>query len=159
MVRCRPPPAFQPCPGRRRQYESFKDPQSNRTSYGGETLESQHAAKLRRLVVALQAPAFLPSCHPSQPDPTPSGMNSEQHAAVSRVLAAEDYTLVLGMPGSGKTTTIVSMVQALVAQGKRVLLTSYTNRQAGSRQWFEGWGWRELGCAAFAAFAGFRVHF
>lgn len=68
-------------------------------------------------------------------------MNSEQHAAVSRVLAAEDYTLVLGMPGSGKTTTIVSMVQALVAQGKRVLLTSYTNRQAGSRQWW-WWWWR-----------------
>ncbi len=33
-------------------------------------------------------------------------MNSEQHEAVHRVLAVKDYTLVLGMPGAGKTTTI-----------------------------------------------------
>ncbi len=44
-----------------------------------------------------------------------------------RVLAAEDYTLVLGMPGSGKTSTVISAVQALVAAGRSVLLTAYTN--------------------------------
>ena len=35
--------------------------------------------------------------------------------------------LVLGMPGSGKTSTVVSAVQALVAAGRSVLLTAYTN--------------------------------
>mgnify|MGYP002380476581 CR=1 FL=1 len=39
-------------------------------------------------------------------DPTPAGMNHEQHEAVHRVLAAKDYVLVQGMPGAGKTTTI-----------------------------------------------------
>ena len=46
---------------------------------------------------------------------------------VCRILAAEDYTLVLGMPGSGKTSTVVSAVQALMAAGRSVLLTAYTN--------------------------------
>ena len=34
---------------------------------------------------------------------------------------------MLGMPGTGKTTTIASLVQVLVARGCSVLLTSYTN--------------------------------
>jgi superfamily I DNA/RNA helicase len=40
---------------------------------------------------------------------------------------ARDYALVLGMPGTGKTTTIAHIIQALVSQGKSVLLTSYTH--------------------------------
>lgn len=31
------------------------------------------------------------------------------------------------MPGTGKTSTIVQAIKGLVAQGKRVLLSSYTN--------------------------------
>ena len=40
---------------------------------------------------------------------------------------AKDYLLILGMPGSGKTTTIAHIVKTLVARGKTVLLTSYTH--------------------------------
>lgn len=43
------------------------------------------------------------------------------------VYAARDYALVLGMPGTGKTTTIAHIIRALVSQGKSVLLTSYTH--------------------------------
>lgn len=46
---------------------------------------------------------------------------------IYQVLAAEDYTLILGMPGTGKTTTIAHLVQVAVAEGKTVLLTSYTH--------------------------------
>ena len=42
-------------------------------------------------------------------------------------MSAKDYALVLGMPGTGKTTTIAHIIRALVAQGKSVLLTSYTH--------------------------------
>src|SRR5579859_7474664 len=43
------------------------------------------------------------------------------------LLTAEDYALVLGMPGTGKTTTIAHIIRALVDNGKSVLLTSYTH--------------------------------
>ncbi len=44
-----------------------------------------------------------------------------------QILAARDYALILGMPGTGKTSTIVHAVNALLARGASVLLTSYTN--------------------------------
>ena len=44
-----------------------------------------------------------------------------------QVLRSEDYTLILGMPGTGKTTTISSLVRLLVTLGRTVLLTSYTH--------------------------------
>lgn len=47
--------------------------------------------------------------------------------AVSQVLFCRDYSLILGMPGTGKTTTIACLVRTLVARGNTVLLTSYTH--------------------------------
>ncbi len=43
------------------------------------------------------------------------------------MLSTPDYTLILGMPGTGKTSTIVQAIKGLLAQGRSVLLTSYTN--------------------------------
>ena len=54
-------------------------------------------------------------------------LNAGQRHAASRVLAARDYALVLGMPGTGKTTLVAAMTRALVARGQRVLLTAYTH--------------------------------
>ncbi len=56
-----------------------------------------------------------------------SAMNSDQRQAVEKVMQAEDYALVLGMPGTGKTTTIAHIIRCLVRAGKSVLLTSYTH--------------------------------
>lgn len=53
--------------------------------------------------------------------------NDEQRAAVARALTAQDYTLVLGMPGTGKSTTLAALVRLLAAAGQSVLLCSYTH--------------------------------
>lgn len=44
-----------------------------------------------------------------------------------QILTAKDYALILGMPGTGKTSTMVYAVKALLMRGASVLLTSYTN--------------------------------
>jgi DNA replication ATP-dependent helicase Dna2 len=54
-------------------------------------------------------------------------LNSDQRKAIKKVLTAEDYALILGCPGAGKTHTISCLVRALVSLGKSVLLTSYTH--------------------------------
>ena len=54
-------------------------------------------------------------------------LNSDQKAAVLKVIAAEDFALIQGLPGTGKSATIVFLTRLLVARGKRVLLTSYTH--------------------------------
>lgn len=40
---------------------------------------------------------------------------------------SKDYTIIQGMPGTGKTSVISFACRLLVAHGKRVLITSYTN--------------------------------
>eukprot|EP00957_Ditylum_brightwellii_P201128 15324182-Ditylum_brightwellii.AAC.1 len=54
-------------------------------------------------------------------------LNPDQRAAVAKVICAKDYTLIQGLPGTGKTSTIAYVVRLLVARGKRVLITSYTH--------------------------------
>eukprot|EP01083_Nonionella_stella_P277847 944715_1 len=86
--------------------------------------------KLRQLVVDLVAPTFLASPGPKLPDDLLKEfqeLNVDQQRAIEKVLCAKDYALVLGMPGTGKSTTIVFMVRVMVALGMRVLLTSYTH--------------------------------
>lgn len=43
------------------------------------------------------------------------------------MVGAQGYSLVQGMPGSGKSSTLAAGVRALLAAGRSVLLTSYTN--------------------------------
>lgn len=85
------------------------------------------ARDLRSLIVGGRAPAFAPVSNTSLPESSQMSMNSDQKAAVSKVMSSKDYALVLGMPGTGKTTTIAHIIRTLVAKGKSVLLTSYTH--------------------------------
>ena len=84
---------------------------------------------LRKLIVENVAPTFKPtaSAYTITDPSSQASLNVDQKAAIEKVMSAKDYALVLGMPGTGKTTTIAHIIRALVAQGKSVLLTSYTH--------------------------------
>eukprot|EP00045_Choanoeca_perplexa_P016079 m.212409 g.212409 ORF g.212409 m.212409 type:complete len:1320 (-) comp17161_c0_seq2:6-3965(-) len=82
----------------------------------------------RALVVDLAKPVFRPQLQPElQVEIDALPLNSGQKGAISHVLCAQDYALVQGMPGTGKTTVISQLVQLLVSRGKRVLLSAYTH--------------------------------
>ncbi|RHY67601.1 hypothetical protein DYB34_010711 [Aphanomyces astaci] len=56
-----------------------------------------------------------------------STMNTDQQKAIEQMLNAKDYSLILGMPGTGKTTAITMAVRMLRYLGLSVLVTSYTH--------------------------------
>lgn len=87
------------------------------------------AQALRRLIVEGAAPSFRPAATPHvfANSTSQTSLNVDQERAIEKVMSAKDYALVLGMPGTGKTTTIAHIIRALAAQGKSVLLTSYTH--------------------------------
>lgn len=84
------------------------------------------AGQLRKLIVE-EAPPEFKNKVPQLSGLDKAGLNVDQKQAINKVMSAQDYALVLGMPGTGKTTTIAHILRALVAQGKSVLLTSYTH--------------------------------
>lgn len=86
-------------------------------------------AALRRRVVHQEVPRWI-----SLPESTcalvtrfTGTCNSDQLAAIQKTLSAQDYALVLGMPGTGKSTTIAALVRILVSLGQSVLLCSHTH--------------------------------
>jgi DNA replication ATP-dependent helicase Dna2 len=87
------------------------------------------AHKLRQLIVENKAPEFkITSTGYTLSGPaSQQNLNVDQQRALEKVMSAKDYALVLGMPGTGKTTTIAHIIRALVSQGKSVLLASYTH--------------------------------
>ena len=72
-------------------------------------------------------PPCYAGCHPLHLLQEYKRLNSGQQNVVKKVIASLDYTLLLGMPGSGKTSTLSFVIRTLVARGEQVLITSYTN--------------------------------
>ncbi|KAF9479182.1 Dna2-domain-containing protein [Pholiota conissans] len=84
--------------------------------------------KRLQLVVDLKKPRFEDSkSKVTKSNSIHKHLNPSQLNAMDRVLRAEDYALILGMPGTGKTTVVAALIRELVARGKTVLLSSYTH--------------------------------
>ncbi|KAI8382329.1 DNA replication factor Dna2-domain-containing protein, partial [Blakeslea trispora] len=86
--------------------------------------DDNSSERLRELIVDLKKPEFTTAVpHIS----ASSKMNPDQRNALRRVLQAKDYALILGMPGTGKTTTTAEIVSYLVQMNKSVLVSAYTH--------------------------------
>ncbi|GAA4464481.1 AAA domain-containing protein [Nemorincola caseinilytica] len=77
-----------------------------------------------RILTGQIAPTFntsLPPYHHTR-------LNPSQQAAVNNILQAQELAIVHGPPGTGKTTTLVQAINALIAQGApRILVTAPSN--------------------------------
>ncbi len=54
-------------------------------------------------------------------------LNESQNEAVHKILHSQDYVIVHGPPGTGKTTTLVHAIKELVNLGKKILVTAASN--------------------------------
>ena len=91
---------------------------------------SEAAGRLREAIVDLVLPDTLPGLGrevATEGKKVMMALNRVQQKAIFRTLMCKRYGLVRGMPGSGKTTTIVAMVRLMVRLGFKVLLVAYTN--------------------------------
>lgn len=56
-----------------------------------------------------------------------SELNPIQRSAVLKALTVNEYLLLKGLPGTGKTQTLTAIIRLYVMMGKTVLITSHTN--------------------------------
>ena len=54
-------------------------------------------------------------------------LNPDQSLALKKALSCDKYSLIRGMPGTGKTQVITELIHALVSNNKKILITSFTH--------------------------------
>ncbi len=60
--------------------------------------------------------------------PPRADFNAEQNLAIERAMQMQDYLLIHGPPGTGKTSVIVEIVKRLNQRGQRIMLAAFTNQ-------------------------------
>ncbi|WP_374165583.1 AAA domain-containing protein [Arcticibacter sp. MXS-1] len=83
-----------------------------------ELSEDQKQGHLIRVLTGQEQPAFKSLSG----DQSFNNLNASQQDALHRILAAEDLAIVHGPPGTGKTTTLISAITALLQEGEKQIL-------------------------------------
>jgi ATP-dependent RNA/DNA helicase IGHMBP2 len=87
--------------------------------------EKKEEGALVRVLTGQQAASFHQTAEPMA---AAAGLNASQQTAVNKILAANELAIVHGPPGTGKTTTLVQAIKALVRRdGERVLVVAPSN--------------------------------
>ncbi|KAA8497789.1 DNA replication ATP-dependent helicase/nuclease DNA2 [Porphyridium purpureum] len=100
------------------------------------TAADLRAQRLRELVIEKKPPCFANDSR-ALLEQTEKGaataaslmeyLNTQQQAAVDQILRAQDYSLILGLPGTGKTKLLSATVEIALQLGLSVLLCSHTH--------------------------------
>lgn len=86
--------------------------------------------RLRKIIIEKTPATFskaLPKSVALQGEKILLQMNSVQRKAVLKALTCENYMLIKGLPGTGKTQTLIQLIQLLLIMKKSILITSHTN--------------------------------
>ena len=78
---------------------------------------------LVKVLTSDQSPRFKPSTFPSHT----TGLNPSQRNAVENILSAHELAVIHGPPGTGKTTTLVQAVKALLKEHQKILVVAPSN--------------------------------
>lgn len=81
-------------------------------------LEDPKEGRLVQILTGEKEPAF----NSDTPTIPANGLNPSQQAAVQNIIQAQDLAIIHGPPGTGKTTTLVQAIKALVINHKEQVL-------------------------------------
>lgn len=92
---------------------------------------SENSMLLRRFIIDKEIPSFLSTNSHLESFIKSTGLttslNLSQRSAIIKALAADNFVLIKGMPGTGKTFTLVTLIRLFVLMGRSVLVTSHTH--------------------------------
>lgn len=102
----------------------------NRAAVSGLLINDEHCSRLRSIVIEKKPATFkthLPRKIAPISAPILGRLNKQQQRAIFKILTAQEYVLLKGFPGTGKTRTLIALVELLVKIGKSVLITANTH--------------------------------
>jgi len=102
----------------------------NYANVAGLLNNNEISTRLRRIVIDKTSATFvekLPRSIISISAKIISDLNEDQQRAVLKAIAANEYILIKGMPGTGKTQMLVALIELLYELGFSVLITAHTH--------------------------------
>ena len=90
------------------------------------TSEAVHVKEIRRTIDKQELKGTQP-LYPGHPFPVPGHLNESQKAAIQKSIQAPYISIIHGPPGTGKTTTLIALIKALVEKEKRILVCAPSN--------------------------------